>query len=194
MISLGELLHGPDEDFLVNLYLATLGRWPDEAGLAHHRPIIAGHPERRAELVQMFLDSEEGRQRGLRLAADAGPADASPVPVEQALAAQLRLRTQVLRQAIEDLREAPALNGLGPAAAGEIAALGASLASLGAELRERMAAMEALIAGRVPPAPNLSPAVSLDLVNDLVEASQAQLTLRLRQLERRLLERDGPAA
>ena len=189
MISLGELLHGSDEDFLVNLYLATLGRWPDEAGLAHHRPIIAGHPERRAELVRMFLDSEEGRQRGLSVAADAGP-----VPVEQALAAQLRLRTLVLRQAIEDLREAPALNGLGPAAAGEIAALGASLASLGAELRERMAAMEALIAGRVPPVPNLSPAVSLDLVHDLVEASQAQLTLRLRQLERRLLERDGPAA
>jgi hypothetical protein len=189
MISVGELLHGTDEDFLVNLYLATLGRWPDDAGLAHHRPIIAGRPERRLELIGVFLQSEEGRQRGLPIASDPGP-----VPVEQALAAQLRLRTLVLRQAIEELRGAPALNGLGPAVAGEIAGLGASLASLAVELRERMAAMEALLAGRVPPAPNLSPAVSLDVVQDMVDAAQAQVTLRLRQLERRLLDRDGPAA
>lgn len=188
MISVGELLHGSDEDFLVNLYLATLGRWPDAAGLAHHRAIITGHPERRPDLIQLFRESEEGRQCGLVVDPDPGP-----VPVEQALTAQLRLRTLALRQAIEELREAPALNGLGPAVAGEIAALGASMASLGTELRERMAAMEALIAGRVPAAPNLSPAVSLDAVHDLVEAAQAQMNLRLRQLERRLLERDGQA-
>lgn len=188
MISVGELLYGSDEDFLVNLYLATLGRWPDDAGLAHHRAIILGRPERRAELIQLFRESEEGRQHGLAIEPEHGP-----VAVEQALSAQLRLRTLALRQAIEELRGAPALNGLGPAVAGEIAALGASMASLGTELRERMAAMEALLAGRVPPAPNLSPAVSLDVVNDLVEAAQAQVNLRLRQLERRLLERDGPA-
>jgi hypothetical protein len=187
MISAGELLHGADEDFLVNLYLATLGRWPDDAGLAHHRAIIAGQPERRLELIHSFLQSEEGRERGLSVAPDPGP-----VPVEQALAAQLRLRTHALRQAIEALRGAPALNGLGPAVAGEIAALGASLASLGVELRERMAAMEAVLAGRIPSAPNLSPAISLDLVNDLVEAAQAQVLLRLHQVERRLLEREGP--
>lgn len=188
MISVGELLHGPDEDFLVNLYLATLGRWPDDAGFAHHRAMIAGQPERRADLIRIFRESEEGRQRCLVIEPDPGP-----VPVEQALTAQLRLRTLALRQAIQELREAPALNGLGPAVAGEIAMLGAGLASLGTELRERMAAMESLVAGRVPTAPNLSPAVSLDVVNDLVEAAQAQVNLRLRQLERRLLERDAAA-
>jgi hypothetical protein len=187
MISVGELLHGADEDFLVNLYLATLGRWPDDAGLAHHHSIIAGRPEMRPELIRLFQESEEGRQRGLQVAPDPGP-----VPVEQALAAQLRLRTTMLRQAIDALREAPALNGLGPAVAGEIAALGAGLASLGVELRERVAAVESLVAGRVPPAPNLSPAVSLDVVNDLVEAAQASIHLRLRQIERRLVGGEGP--
>jgi hypothetical protein len=53
-----------------------------------------------------------------------------------------------------------------------------------------MAAMEAVLAGHVPLAPNLSPAVSLDYVNDLVEAAQAQLNQRLRQIERRLLDRE----
>jgi hypothetical protein len=187
MISIGELLHGTDEDFLTNLYLATLGRWPDDAGFAHHLAIIAGAPERRVELVHLFVDSEEGRRHGRAIQPDPGP-----VPAEQALTAQLRLRTHVLRSAIEELREAPALNGLGPAVAGEIATLGASLASLSVELRERMAAMEAVLAGRVPAAPNLSPAVSLDYVNDLVEAAQAQMQHRIRQLERRLLESGEP--
>lgn len=187
MISFGELLHGTDEDFLVNLYLATLARWPDEAGLLHHSAIIAGAPERRVDLIRLFVDSEEGRRSGSVIDPDPGP-----VPAEQALAAQLRLRTRVLRSAIEALREAPAMTGLGPAVAGEIAALGANMASLGAELRERMAAMEAVLAGRVPTAPNLSPAVSLDYVNDLVETALVQLNLRLRQMERRLLDREEP--
>lgn len=185
MISLGELLHGTDEDFLVNLYLAVLGRWPDEMGLAHHRGIIAGQPERRAGLVRAFLDSEEGRQQGRSVTPDAGP-----VPAEQALAAQLRLRTEALRAAIAAQARAaaePPLTSLG----GEILALGAALASLRTELTERIAGIEALLAGQVPPAPALSPAVSLDYVNDLVEAAQAQTLRRLRALELGALERSA---
>lgn len=186
MISIGELIYGTDEDFLVNLYLATLGRWPDEAGLAHHGALIAGAPERRLGLIPLFMESDEGRRCGSVIHPDPGP-----VAAEQALGAQLRLRSQVLRSAIEALREAPAMTGLGPAVSGEIAALGGQIASLGTELRERMAAMEAVLAGRVPTAPNLSAAISLDYVNDLVEAAQVQLNQRLRQMERRLLERGG---
>jgi hypothetical protein len=187
MISVGELLYGTDEDFLVNLYLAALGRWPDEAGLAHHGALITGAPDRRLELISVFTESEEGRRLGSVIRPDAGP-----VPAEQALAAQLRLRTRVLRRAIEELHEAPAMTGLGPAVSDEIAALGATIASLGVELRERMAAMEATLAGRVPVAPQLSPAISLDYVNDLVEVGLAQVNLRIRQMERRLVQQDEP--
>ncbi|MDB5415197.1 MAG: hypothetical protein JWR10_3532 [Rubritepida sp.] len=183
MITAGEILYGSDEDFVVNLYLAALERWPDEAGHAHHLQFIAGRPERRMEVLRRILDSEEGRLRPRPLSLDA-----APVPPEQALAAQLRLRGNALRAEIAGLREASVMSTASPALAGEVAALGADFASLRSEMRERMLALEATLAGRVPTAPNLSPAVSLDYVNDLIEAAQAQLGHRLRALEKRLLE------
>ncbi len=183
MIRLGELLYGTDEDFVVNLYLAALGRWPDEAGYVHHLSLIADKPEGRAGLVRGFLNSEEARQRppGIRLDA------AEPVPPEQALAAQLRLRTEILRAATSAPREA-AGTGQPSALAGEIMALGAALEALRTEVTERIAALEAAMAGAVPPAPALSPAVSLDYVNELVEGAQAPLQRRIRALEARLIE------
>lgn len=182
MITTSELLYGTDEDFLTNLYIAAMGRWPDEAGFAHHLPMIAGRPEKRAEVMRGFLASEEARQKERAISPDT-----SPVTPEQALTAQLRLRTDVLQAEMASLRDTPASLSAGSAVAGEVAALGSALASLGHELRERMAALEAALAGRVPGAPNLSPAVSLDYVNDLIEASQAQLGHRLRAIEKRLL-------
>jgi hypothetical protein len=182
MITLGELLHGTDEDFVVNLYLATLGRWPDEMGFTHHLGLIAGNPEARAGLVQALLNSEEARQRRPAILPDP-----EPVPPGQALAAQLRLRTEALHAALTE-RRLPSAEAQPSALAGEIMALGAALDGLRTELNERIAALEATLAGRVPPAPALSTAVSLDYVNDLVEAAQAPLLRRIRTLEQRLIE------
>ncbi len=184
MISVAELLHGTDEDFVTNAYLAALGRWPDEGGFAHHLASIAGQPGRRAEMLRVMHESEEGRMKRRVITPDAGP-----VPLEQALAAQLCLRTEVLRAEIAELRASPAA-ALSPALEGEVVALRAALGSLGTELRERIAALEAALAGRVPAAPNLSPAVSLDYVNDVIEAAQAQLNQRLRAIEKRLIAPD----
>lgn len=188
MITLSELLYGTDEDFVVNLYMAALGRWPDEAGFTHHLGLIIGQPGERVGLVRAFLSSEESRQRPLGI--QMGPVEA--IPPEQALAAQLRLRTEVLRGDIQRAASAApseAASAAQPSAlAGEIMALGAALEALRKELNERIAALEALLAGAVPPAPALSPAVSLDYVNDLVEGAQTPLLRRIRALEARLLE------
>ncbi len=187
-ITLGELLHGTDEDFLVNLYLAALGRWPDEMGFAHHLGVIAHGPGKRVGVVHDFMGSEEGRRHGGCIILDP-----EPVPVEQALAAQLRLRTDVLRAAILELRHAPRTEAATSSVAGDVLALGAALDSLRTEMKERIAALEAALAGQVPASPSLSPRVSLDYVNDLVEASQAQIHQRLRALELRLIEQSaGP--
>lgn len=183
MISIGELLYGTDEDFLVNLYLAVLGRWPDDAGFAHHRKIIEGNPATRLGVLESFLESEEGRQ--LRRVV---VRDTNPVSAEQALASQLRLRTEFLRATILEARKVANSPKENSAVLGEIGALGAALAGLGLELRERIAAVEAMLAGQVSPTPNLSPAVSVDYVNDLIEAGQAQTNQRLRAIEKRLAE------
>lgn len=182
MITLGELLHGSDADFVVNAYLAALGRWPDEAGFDHHLASIAGQPTRRLEALHRILGSEEGRLKARPVSLDA-----TSVPPEQALTAQLRLRTDALRSEMAALREATATGSVAPAMASEVAALGADLAALRSEMRERLAGLEALIAGRIPPAPSLSPSLSVDYVNDLVEAAQAQLAHRLRAIEKKLL-------
>lgn len=183
MITAGELLHGSDADFVVNAYLAALGRWPDEAGFEHHLALIAGQPGRRLEALRRIHGSEEGRLKALPLSLDP-----TPVPHERALSAQLRLRTDALRAEMAALREAAATGSVAPALASEVSALGADLAALRSEMRERLAALEGLIAGRIPPAPTLSPAISVDYVNDLVEAAQAQLGHRLRAIEKKLLE------
>ncbi|WP_421989718.1 DUF4214 domain-containing protein [Roseococcus sp.] len=179
MITIGELLHGSDADFVVNAYLAVLGRWPDEAGYDHHLAGILGRPERRPAALQGILGSEEAR-----LKARPFSMDATPVPPERALAAQLRLRTDALRADLAALRDTPVPPS--PGLASEVLALGTELAALRLEMRERLAGLEALIAGKLPPAPSLSPALSLDYVNDLVEGAQTQLAHRLRALEKRL--------
>ncbi|WP_424810643.1 DUF4214 domain-containing protein [Roseococcus sp. YIM B11640] len=182
MITAGDLLHGSDEDFVVNAYLAALGRWPDEAGFGHYLNFVAGQPARRVEALRSIAESEEGRLKALPLSLDA-----APVPVAQALAAQLALRTRALKAELQEIRgksgqaEAPA------ALAGEVAALATELAALREEMRERMAALEAMLSGRLPAAPSLSPAVSVDYVNDLIEGAQAQLGHRLRAIEAKLL-------
>lgn len=188
MITLGELLHGSDEDFLTNLYLAVLGRWPDEGGFSQHLQALAADPGRRPSTFREFRESEEGRSRP-----DGVDPDPGPVSAERALAAQLRLRTQALRLDVIQLREAHAASAVGAALLGEVGALRAALTNLGTELRERMAALEAALAGRVPPTPNLSPAISLDYVNDQIEAAQLPFIQRLRAIEKRLLAPDGEA-
>jgi hypothetical protein len=178
-IRAGELLHGSDEDVVVNLYLGVLGRWPDEPGFAHHLDFISGRPERRAEALARIVGSEEAQLRGRKL-----DMSLAPVPAEQALAAQMRLRAEWFRQELAR-RDAPAAPD--QAALEEVIALRADLAALRREMEARFAAIEALLAGELPAAPTLSPAMSVGYVNDLLETLRAELLQRLRALEIRQL-------
>jgi hypothetical protein len=92
-LTAAHLLPGTDREFVVNAYLAILGRWPDEGGLAHHLGFVAGRPERRIEALRNMLASEEAKLRGCDL-----PLDGAASPAEAA-AAQLRLRVDFLLEA-----------------------------------------------------------------------------------------------
>lgn len=178
MITEEELLPGEDGEFVINLYLAVLGRWPDEGGLAHHMAFLAGRPDQRKAALRNMQTSEEARLRGHVVPPGGEAANAG--------AAQARLRLGWLLEEVATLRSRPEAapdNDLRE----EMARLAAELARLRAETRERLAALEAGLANALPLEPRLSAALSVDFVQDQIAAAQLRLEARLRALEARML-------
>jgi hypothetical protein len=211
----GDLLLGEDHDFVVNAYLALLGRWPDDAGYHHYLDAVRNRPERRVEVLRALAGSEEARKAGTALEIPPGPL--LPSDPRQALAAALELRTAHLHAEIERLKEAVELLG-GPGGP-ELAGLGAELleardAALRSEIeaarremRERVEALAALL-----PAPSAGAgagaamvataeeraaravaALVADYVGEMLAVAEARSEARLRAIEARLL-RLGAAA
>lgn len=208
----GDLLFGEDHDFVVNAYLAMLGRWPDADGYAHYVAAIHNQPERRVEVLQALAASEEARrpgQAGPRVELPEGPI--LPSDPRHALAVALDLRTGALKAEIERLREAlellsgpggPELAGLGS----ELlemreAELRSEIEAVRREMRERLDGLAELLRGlgALPPgapAPaataeeRIAQALSrtmADYVGDLLAVAELRLDARLRAIEARLL-------
>ncbi len=127
------LLHGTDGEVVERLFLGLLGRFPDEAALAHFLPRLAAHG--RQAVLEEVLGAEEARLRGATLDADA------PCTAAEADSWLNARRVAVLRREVAALRARPA--GPGPELLAELAALRAELEALAAECRERLAALEA---------------------------------------------------
>ncbi|WP_207541223.1 DUF4214 domain-containing protein [Sabulicella rubraurantiaca] len=124
------LLQGSDEEVVEKLYLALLGRFPDEGGRIHYLARLAGGPGAREAALREILDSEEARGRGTTL-----PPDASGT-AEEARLLHLGLQVAALRAEIAALRARP--EGTGPEILGEMAALRLEVEALRAELRESL--------------------------------------------------------
>ena len=208
----GDLLAGDDHDFVVNLYLALLRRWPDDAGYRDFLGMVAGCPERRIDALRRMAASEEARRDGA--APEIGPGPVVPADPRRALAVALDLRTSWLRDQVAELREA--LELLGGAGGPELSALAAELieardAALRSEigaLRREVAELRGLLEGRSyaadPPSPDTGPpaAASLpgrlaDYVGDLLAITEARFEARLRAVEARALQATaaaGPSA
>jgi hypothetical protein len=205
----GDLLAGDDHDFVVNLYLALLRRWPDEAGYRHFMGVVAGRPERRLDALREMAESEEARRAGVSL--EIGPGPVVPADPRRALAAALDLRTAWLRDQVGELREAVEL--LGGNGGPELSALASELieardaalrSEIGALRREVAAAIGELrgLLGRQdggadgpPPAPDPPrpaagdplPGRLADYVGDLLAIAEARFEARFRALEARTL-------
>src|SRR4051794_13713578 len=102
-----DLIGGEDHDFVVNLYLAVLGRWPDAAGYRYYRELVADRPERRLEALRAVAGSEEAKRSGNRISFGAGPA--VPPGPSRVLAVSLALRTEWLQREVARLQEAVGL-------------------------------------------------------------------------------------
>jgi Domain of unknown function (DUF4214) len=203
----GDLLAGDDHDFVVNLYLALLRRWPDEAGYRHFMDMVSGRPERRLDALRLMAESEEVRRAGQAM--EIGPGPVVPADPRRALAVSLDLRTAWLRDQVAELREAVEL--LGGAGGPELAGLGAELieardaalrSEIGALRREVAAAlgeMRDLLDGgrdgagigtgveRPPSTAPLTGEAVADYVGDLLAVAEARFEARLRALEARAL-------
>ena len=201
----GELLAaGDDHDFVVNLYLALLRRWPDDAGYRHFLGMVAGRPERRLDALRQMAGSEETRRAGVSM--EVGPGPVVPADPRRALAVALDLRTSWLRDQVADLREAVAL--LGGAGGPELAGLGAELVeardaalrseigTLRREVAEAIGELRGLLDprrsadSRDPPPPAADPHLPgrlADYVGDLLAIAEARFDARLRALEARML-------
>src|SRR4051794_5310148 len=90
-----DLIGGEDHDFVVNLYLAVLGRWPDAARYSPSLGFVAGRPERRLEALREVAASDEAVGHGARIGFGSGPA-VPPGPT-RVLGVTLALRTDWLQ-------------------------------------------------------------------------------------------------
>ena len=216
VIQPGDLLFGEDHDFVVNAYIALLGRWPDPNGHAHYIALIHNRPERRVEVLHALAQSEEARRpdhAGLRVEFRGGPI--LPSDPRHALAVALDLRTGFLHGEIERLREAlellsgpggPELAGLGSELLeAREAELRGEIEAVRRETRERLDGIVALLRDRGALAPDApSPAATAeervaqalshtfaDYVGDLLAVAETRFEARLRAIEARLLAHGG---
>lgn len=212
-LDVGDLLGGDDHDFVVNLYLALLRRWPDETGYRHFMDLVAGRPERRLDALRLMAGSEETHRVGSSV--EVGPGPVVPADPRRALAVALDLRTTWLQEQLADVRKA--LELLGGAGGPELSTLAAELieardaalrSEIGALRREVAASLDelrGLLGGRgaaggtaegAPPAPAGAPPARqiADYVADLLAVAEARFEARFRALEARLLEAWPPPA
>ncbi len=178
----GDLLAGEDHDFVVNLYLAVLRRWPDAAGYRHFLAKVVNRPEGRLEALREMTGSEEAARLGglVEMAEPLAPSSA-----EAARDAMLAVRTEVLHDELMRLREAlTLLSGLG---GGELATLQQDLAAAQeAELRAELNALRREIRGVAPPAPSGTAQGLAVALEQAMGGGVQRLEARLAALEARL--------
>jgi hypothetical protein len=188
-----DLIGGEDHDFVVNLYLAVLGRWPDAAGYRRYLDFVAGRPERRLEALREVAESEEAARHGARLRFGGG--HAVPPSPTRVLGTTLALRTDWLQAEVTRLQGAMELLGSAAFTADLIEARDAGLHfelnALRREVTERLDGLLGPAGGEAAAARDAAvQAVSRLVVNyagDLVTAAEAKMEQRLKAMEARLL-------
>lgn len=184
VIDAATLLHGDDQEFVVNLYVAVLRRWPDAAGLRRFLELIANRPERRLEVLREVAGSEEARRLGNLVQVPERLVPGDPL---RARAVLFQLRTEVLYEELGRLREALAV--LAGTGVQDLAGLQAELAEAReGELRSELNALRRELREALAPrpAPTASEAAKADLAAGLAGLLDAYLAERLAGFEARL--------
>jgi hypothetical protein len=182
-ITASDLIVGTDDDFVVNLYLAVLGRWPDPEGRVHFNRQVDGRPEARRAAILELANSPEAMQRGLPLSV---PDPLLPAEPMQALQAQLALRSEYLHSMAGTPAPLPATAQI-EAVAPLLRELRGELDALRRELRERLAELPQATIAPPPAIPDMA-----DYVNDMLSLAEARMEIRVRGLERSVRGHTAP--
>lgn len=166
-----ELLHGDDEGFIVNAYLALQRQWPDPGGYAHYHYLLSQQPGQRARVLRELAASETAGWIGVRMEDDL-PADhvyrADDWPAEQRealyrLASQRWRLQQLVQESREtrDLLSRVTLEGIGAAVQtlvescqSQMGQLESRLATLQAEMQSLREQVQAMPVPATPPLPD----------------------------------------
>lgn len=67
------LLHGSNEDFVINAYLALQRQWPDEGGFQHYLFLLGQRQSSRADVLREIAASDNARRCGVEFVDDLAP-------------------------------------------------------------------------------------------------------------------------
>jgi hypothetical protein len=138
----------------------------------------------RRDTIVELANSPEAMQHGLPLEVPDPLVPADPI---EALAAQLALRSEFLQRLASFAPPPPPATAQIEAVTPLVRQLRAELDALRRELRESVALHPTVAPSPAPSTPDI-----VDYVNDMLALAEARMELRMRALERRLLENARP--
>jgi hypothetical protein len=144
-VSASELVHGDDEGFIINAYVALQRQWPDEGGYLHYRYLLSRDPGARASVLRELAASATTKKIGPRFTDDLpqdhvyDPQAGDPL-IQQAayVAMSQRLRLLMAVRETQDVRVA-----LGRLSAD---AMGAAVDTIARQSLDTLARMESRMA------------------------------------------------
>jgi len=146
-----ELIHGSDDDFIINAYVALQHQWPDAGGFAHYRQYLRQHPTQRLHVLHGVSTSRRAQRCGTRLDADL-PEDFAYTP-EIDDSERFRRTTLELRlthavndaQSMRDMASKLTVAGLSEAVNSVVTSSQAGMAAFESRLNELSASVEAVM-------------------------------------------------
>jgi len=183
-----ELIHGSDDDFIINAYVALQHQWPDAGGFAHYRQYLRQHPTQRLQVLNGISTSRRAQRCGTRLVCDL-PEDFAWTPEiddsQRLRHATLELRlTQAVNdaQSMRDMASNLTVAGLSEAVNSVVATSQAGMAAFESRLNELSASVEAVMqALRTTgvPAPRQEPTDNVDawMAHEIQRLAQRVLAL-----------------
>lgn len=184
-----ELMHGADDDFIINAYIALQHQWPDVGGFAHYQHLLRQRPDQRVQVLRDIAASRQAQRCGTTLIDDL-PAN-FPSPPPEVESTDPRNTTLILRlthavndaQLMREMASKLTVAGLSDAVTAVVECNQINMATFESRLSELSSTVEAVVhALRTTSAP-VSRHERSDNVDDWIALEIQRLSQRVLALE-----------